>query len=129
MIFSNQFLTNKSPLRLTAHIVPLIVRPDPDAVLVVIPIVWSIEVPVSETHRCSIYPGEGPLIEEICEPDVGSVWVCQGGQGILLCLVFNGGEGPTKPDAGGESDQVVCRTGCKVETLVPNLRPVASASC
>jgi len=98
-IFSNQFLTNESPLRLTPHIVPLIVRPDPNAVLVVVPIVRSIEVPVSETQRCPIYPGKGPLIEEICEADVSSVWVCQGGQGILLCLVFNGGKGPSKPDA------------------------------
>jgi len=98
-LFSNLFLTNKSPLRLTAHIVPLIVRPDPDAMLVVVPIVWCIEVPVGETHRSPVYPGEGALIQEVCETDVGSVWVCQGGQGILLCLVFYGGKGSAKPDA------------------------------
>jgi len=77
--------------------------------LVVIPIVGSIEVPVCEAHRCSIHPGEGALIEEVCKADVSSVWVCQGGQGILLCLVLNGGKGSSKPDAGGESDQVVGR--------------------
>jgi len=97
-------------------------------VLIVIPIVRSIEVPVCETHRCAIHPGKGALIEEVCQADVSSIRVCQGGQGILLCLVFNGGKGSAKPDAGGESDQVVCRTRCKVETLVPNLRPVAPAS-
>merc|ERR1719376_1280652 len=90
---SNQFLTNKSSLCLTAHIVPLIVGPDPDAVLVVVPIVWCVEVPVCETRRCPVHPGECALIQEVCEPDVRSIWVCQGGQGILLCLVFYGGKG------------------------------------
>ena len=35
------------------------------------------------TYRSPVYPGEGALIQEICEADVRSVWVCQGGQGIL----------------------------------------------
>jgi len=125
---SNPFLTNKSSLSLTAHIVPVIVRPDPDTVLVVVPIVRSIEVPVCEAHRCPIHPCKGALIEEVCEADVSSVRVGQGGHGILFRLVLNGGKGPPKPDAGGESDQVVCRTRGKVETFVPNLRPVASTS-
>jgi len=68
-------------------------------VLVVVSIVWCIEVPVGETHRSPVYPGEGALIKEVCEADVGSVWVGQGGQGILLCLVFYGGKSSAKPDA------------------------------
>ena len=57
-------------------------------------------------------------------PGVRNVFLCD-----LLCLVFYGGKGSAKPDARGECDQVVCWARCKVETLVPNLQPVASASC
>jgi len=77
--------------------------------LIVVPVVWSVEVPVCETRSSAINPGKGALVQEVGQPNVSSVRVSEGGERILLRLVLDGGKSSAKSDARGERDQVVGR--------------------
>ena len=85
--------------------------------LVVVSVVGLVHAPVGEGHQGLVHPGEGPLVEEVSEPDPGPGGPGEAEHRVLLRLGGDRGQAAAQRHAAQHGLEVVSRAGDYAVTL------------
>ena len=110
---------------LARYVVPATIRSDPDAVLVVVVIIWLSYSPAGEVHSSAVNPlGPLVLIEEVRQPNPSPSLPCQIMEDVQFLLRVDRGHLSSTSLTVQQGVEKVSRGGDEVDAVPPVVRVV-----
>ena len=112
-------------MMLARYVVPATIRSDPDAVLVIVVIIWLSCSPAGEVHSSAVNPlGPLVLIEEVRQPNPSPSLPCQIMEDVQLLLRVDRGHLSSTSLTVQQGVEKVSRGGDEVDAVPPVVRVV-----